>query len=124
MDSDTYRRPAADPKRSAGGARYRLPDTRYPHFAHGADDGTHGSTGSRAIAGSHGAILARRDDLAGARTGGRLRTAMLIVFAVVALSAIAAIGWMQYQSREREDPQFEISEPDRSVPALAKSAVR
>lgn len=125
MDSDTYRRPAADQKRSVGGARHRLPDTRYPHFAHGADDGTHGPTGSHGpIAGSHGAVSARRDDLAGTRTGGRLRTAMLIVFAVVALSAIAAVGWMQYQSREREDPQFEISEPDRSVPALAKSAVR
>lgn len=115
MDSETYRRPAVDQKRSAGGGRHRLPDTRYPHSASGAALSTYDPYDSR---------TARSRDGGSGQTGGRLRTAMLIGFAVVALSAIAAIGWMQYQSREREDPHFEISEPDRSVPALAKTAGR
>ena len=115
MDSETYRRPAADQKWSAGGVRHRLPDTRYPHrFNSGADSAFE----------PYGIPAARSGETGSPETGGRVRTAMLIVFAVVALSAIAAIGWMQYQSRDSEDPQFEISEPDRSVPALAKAAGR
>ena len=117
MDSDTYRRRAADQTRS-GGERHRFTDTRYPHFAHGATDGAHNAQESRA------SVAVRSSERGGQESGGLLRTAMLIVFAVVALSAIAAIGWMQYQSRETEDPHYEISEPDRSVPALADTANR
>ncbi len=115
MDSDTYRRTPTDQKRSGGGDRHRFADTRYPHFAHGAADGAYEQ---------RDAMTARSAEHGGHQTGGLWRTAMLIVFAVVALSAIAAIGWMQYQSREAEDPQFEISEPDRSVPALANMTTR
>lgn len=118
MDSETYRRPAADQKRSPGAGRHRLPDTRYPHFAPGAGDAVYNNHESST------AHVPRAVDVGSYETGGLARTAMLIVFAVVALSAIAAIGWMQYQSREREDPQIEISEPDRSVPALADNAAR
>jgi len=56
---------------------------------------------------------------------GRMRAALLIVFAIVALSAFAAIGWMQYQANDgRDDPKIEIGTPDRSVPALADSSGR
>ena len=111
MDSETYRQPAAQ-RRSPGQQRARLADTRYPYLASGATDG----------------VTATRDRQAGIQRGsekeGRVRAAVLIMFAVVALSAIAAIGWMQYQSSAAEDPQYEISEPDHSVPALADSSRR
>ena len=111
MDSDTIRRSAVDQARS-GSDRHRLADTRYPHFAHGGAD---------AVGDVSGRYLGVP---AASQSGGRLRTAVLIVIAVVALSSIAAIGWLQYQSHERQDPLFQISEPDRSVPALAETAAR
>jgi hypothetical protein len=117
MDSQTYRRPSADQKRS-GGERHRFADTRYPHFAHGTGEGAFETNEAQPSATS------RSGERGGHQAGGLVRTAMLIVIAVVALSAIAAIGWMQYQSRGAEDPQYEISEPDRSVPALASTATR
>jgi len=50
-------------------------------------------------------------------SGDRTRAALLIVFAVIALSAFAAIGWLQYQARgDRADPQFEISAPVPAAP--------
>jgi hypothetical protein len=112
MDSQTYRRPTADQRRSASGEHHRLADTRYPHGAHFSLDS------------------ADNDDVfrpayRGEDATDRVRAAMLIVIAVVALSAIAAIGWLQYQS-DADDrvPHFEISEPDRSVPADVDGAAR
>ncbi len=112
MDSETYRRPAADQRRSAPGERNPFADTRYPHGAHFRLDGADNDDAFRPAY--------RAEDATG-----RLRAAALIVIAVVALSAIAAIGWLQYQS-DTDDrvPHFEISEPDRSVPAGVDGAAR
>lgn len=112
IDSDTYRRPTAEARRTAPAERHRLPDTRYPHGARFVLDSADNDDG----------FTPRYHANAGT---GRLRAAMLIVIAVVALSAIAAIGWMQYQSgTEERVPHFEISEPERLVPADADAASR
>jgi hypothetical protein len=111
MDSETYRRPAADPRRMTPGERHRLPDTRYPNGARFALDSAGNDDGYSPAYPGHDA-------------SGRLRAAMLIVIAVVALSAIAAIGWLQYQSDTDSVPHFEISEPDRSLPADADGVPR
>lgn len=120
MDSETYRQPAADARRAVHGGRHRLPDTRYPYRALGSQALDHGPAWI-----AEGEVLGLERINLRSRTSGRLRAAMLIVIAVVALSAIAAIGWMQYQKdADRQDPRYEISEPSRSVPALADSARR
>lgn len=112
MDSDTYHGDlvARRPDR-AGADRPHAIETRYPHAAMPAADGRPRGE--------------RYDYAAAAPSGstGRVRAVLLIVFAVVALSAFAAIGWMQYQANDGlQDPHIEIGSPDRSVPAMADVA--
>lgn len=103
LDSDISRRPAQR-ERGISGDHYRLPDTRYPNAP----------AWSSAGADNDDLTLGQRRP----QSTGRLRAAMLIIIAVVALSAIATIGWLQYQSDAGpQDRQFQLSEPDRSVPA-------
>jgi len=126
IDSDIDRQSAADPRRRANAGRQRLTDTRYPYKTNGADRAYAPVPLEREQAWKaegDGMVLERLYQ--SSRTGGRARAAMLIIIAVVALSATAAIGWMQYQSSaDRQDPQYEITQPSRSVPALADSAGR
>lgn len=58
-----------------------------------------------------------------APSGDRLHAAVLIAIAVVALSAIAAVGWLQYQSdASLQHSQHEISVFDLSVRTLADTS--
>jgi hypothetical protein len=110
MNSETYdgemvvgRQPS-----HAGSDRCPTRETRYPHSA---------------MPSARTASSSARSANAAIPSTGRLRAGLLIVFAIIALSAFAAIGWMQYQSDGgSHDPQIEISAPDRSVPALADAA--
>ena len=126
MDSETYRHSAAEPRRPAKAERSRLPDMRYPYRAQETQHPHPSATFEREQAWiAEGDAMGLGRAYQASRTGGRARAAMLIVIAVVALSAFAAIGWLQYQSStDREDPQYEITQPSRSVPALADSAGR
>ena len=85
-------------RRSAVGSRY--PHSPLPASAH---------------ADRHGEF--RHEQASHQATSDRARAALLITFAVIALSAFAAIGWLQYQAQgERSDPQFEVSAPPPSAP--------
>jgi hypothetical protein len=58
-----------------------------------------------------------------APSGDRLHAAVLIAIAVAALSAIAAVGWLQYQSdASLQHSHYEISVFDLSVPTLADTS--
>lgn len=115
MDSETYGRSPVERMRSGGAVRQRVAAAHRP-----APLGAEEDIAMRRSAADR--VRAMANDGA---TSGRLRAAALIVIAVVALSAIAATGWMQYQSRTHtDDPQIEIAAPDASVPALADSAAR
>lgn len=124
IDSEIDRQSAADTRRPAYAPRQRLPDMRYPYPANDAHRAHAPATLEREQAWkAEGDAMGLERLYRSSRTSGRARAAMLIVIAVVALSAIAAIGWMQYQSSaDRQDPQYEITQPSRSVPALADSA--
>jgi hypothetical protein len=109
MDSETYDGEMVGRPSARVADRPHAVETRYPHSALPS---AAPRASARLTAGS-----------APLPSTGRLRAALLIVFAIVALSAFAAIGWMQYQANDSSpDPQIEISAPDRSVPALADAA--